>query len=90
MAGWVISVRRRRSSGPSKQTVREFVAEGFVGFFEGLARDGIFLRQLFAHADGLRSLAGEEKGNAEEEVVMGYSNAKVAESRRRPQPEGTT
>jgi hypothetical protein len=41
--------------------LRKFVAEGGVGFFEGLAGDGIFLVQVFAHADGLRTLAGEEE-----------------------------
>ena len=61
IAGCVISVRRSWSSGPSKQSLRQLVAERLVGFFEGLPRGGIFFGEIFAHADGLRALAGEEQ-----------------------------
>ena len=69
------SHRRRQNGGLSnfrqpkllfrafEAKLRELVAEGFVGFFEGLAGDGIFLGQFFAHADRLRSLAGKEKSD---------------------------
>ena len=41
--------------------LREFVAKSSVGFFECLPGEGIFFCQLFAHADGLRALAGEKE-----------------------------
>ncbi len=63
--------RRLRDFGQSKlifgafeADLRELVAESVVGFFEGLAGDGIFLGEIFAHADCLRALAGKERCDA--------------------------
>ena len=44
-----------------KAQLRKLVAESFIGFFESLPGDGIFVGQFFAHADGLGSLAGKEE-----------------------------
>ncbi len=45
--------------------LRQLVAESFIGLFESLPGDGIFLRQFLAHADGLRALAGKEECDVE-------------------------
>ena len=60
--------RRLRDLGQAKlilgtfeAKLREFVAQGFIGFFKCLPGYGIFFGQFLAHSDGLRALAGEKK-----------------------------
>ena len=47
--------------GSLEADLRELVARGLVGFLKSLAGDGIFFREVFAHADGLRTLAGKKQ-----------------------------
>ena len=46
---------------PFEAKLRELVSQRFVGVSKSLPRDGIFLRQIFAHADSLRALSGKQK-----------------------------
>ncbi len=56
--------------------LRQFVAERFVGFFKGLARDGIFFDELFAHANSLRALAGKNERDFEsrDSIFSGFGH----------------
>ncbi len=44
-----------------KAELRQFVPEGCIGFVKGLLRDGIKCGEVFAHADGLGSLARKKE-----------------------------
>ena len=57
----MISVRRSLIFRALKAELGEFVAEGFIGFVEGLLGDGIDGGEFVAHADRLRALSGEQE-----------------------------
>ena len=64
IAGCVLAVRVSSLSGPSKHNFGDRPAERRVGALEDVAscRGGVV--QGLAHADGLRSLSGEEPGDS--------------------------
>jgi hypothetical protein len=47
---------------PFKAEPREGKAEHFVGFLKSLARNGVSVGKVLAHADHLRALTGKNKG----------------------------
>jgi len=60
MAGWVFSVSFRSSSGPSKSVLKSGSRE-LRRLRQRFARRWEELREIAAHADGLRTLAWKEK-----------------------------
>src|SRR6185503_14023457 len=48
--------------GTFKAKLRQFHSQSFIGLYEGLSRDRKAVGKIFAHTDGLRTLAGKEKG----------------------------
>ena len=49
--------------GTLKAELRQFVAERFVGLFEGSTRNFVVVEEFFPHSNGLGTLAGKEKSD---------------------------
>ena len=63
IAGWLTSVASSASAGPSKQSRRRSKPRISPARSNSVADRGQLLVELAAHADGLRTLAGEQEGD---------------------------
>ncbi len=70
MAGWVFSVRVRRSSGPLKIRSLSDSSSAVVRFRERLPADVELVGERLAHADCLRTLSGKNQGNHDCSVAL--------------------